>query len=156
MKTLEEIINDYENKKYQAEYPNRDNYKFIENEDETIKQNRERKLKLENDYKTNVSEYRKKQSILSEKLKDDIIKTQIGCGLSKEKLERIGRVAADLQRQPAGSFVNNSNTFTASIADKATGAVKHAVNVVGLKSVGVPLGDLVKNLGEGWFDKENL
>lgn len=45
-----------------------------------------------------------------------------------ETLEQLGNVARYTQEQPAGHYVNNSNTFVASAAEGAKGLAEHAVN----------------------------
>lgn len=47
-----------------------------------------------------------------------------------EHLQSLGDVARYTQAQPRGSFVNNSNTFTAAVASHAKGLAETAVNTV--------------------------
>lgn len=47
----------------------------------------------------------------------------------RQQVEALGRVARYTQAQPRGSFVNNSNTLTAAMADRAKGAAEVAVNM---------------------------
>jgi len=54
-----------------------------------------------------------------------------------ETLQNLGNVARNIQFQPKGSFVNNSNTFVAAAADKAAGALEGAANVA---AGGIPVG----------------
>lgn len=48
-----------------------------------------------------------------------------------EQIEKLGRVATWTTRQPRGSFVNNSNTFTAAAGDAAIGALESMGNIGG-------------------------
>jgi hypothetical protein len=63
-----------------------------------------------------------------------------------EKLEQLGRVANYTTAQPRGSFVNNSNTFTAAAAEGAKGAVEGAANVA---AAGIPVGTWIRKGMEG-------
>ena len=56
------------------------------------------------------------------------------------QLKTLGNVANYTQFQPRGSFVNNSNTLVGYMAEKAAGGLEAAGNVVGLKTIGYPLG----------------
>lgn len=56
------------------------------------------------------------------------------------QLRTLGNVAAYTQFQPRGSFVNNSNTLVGYLANKAAGGAEQVGNVIGLKTVGYPLG----------------
>lgn len=55
-------------------------------------------------------------------------------------LRTLGNVANYTQFQPRGSFVNNSNTLVGYLADKGAGALETGANVVGLKTIGYPVG----------------
>lgn len=59
---------------------------------------------------------------------------------SQLQLRTLGNVAAYTQFQPRGSFVNNSNTLVGYLANKAAGGAEQVGNVIGLKTVGYPLG----------------
>lgn len=56
------------------------------------------------------------------------------------QLKTLGNVANYTQFQPRGSFVNNSNTLVGYMAEKAAGGLETAGNIVGLKTIGYPLG----------------
>lgn len=60
-------------------------------------------------------------------------------------LQTVGQVADWIQRQPAGSFVNNSNTFT-SMAGKT--ALKTAEGMGNYAAFGVPVGSFARDLIE--------
>jgi hypothetical protein len=47
----------------------------------------------------------------------------------RQQVEALGRVARYTQAQPRGSFVNNSNTLTAAVAERAKGAAEVAANM---------------------------
>ena len=59
---------------------------------------------------------------------------------SQLQLRTLGNVAAYTQFQPRGSFVNNSNSLVSYMAEKAAGGLEQAGNIIGLKTVGYPLG----------------
>lgn len=59
---------------------------------------------------------------------------------SQLQLRTLGNVAAYTQFQPRGSFVNNSNTLVGYLANKAAGGLEQAGNIMGLKTMGYPLG----------------
>ncbi|MGH8240947.1 MAG: hypothetical protein ACREXP_28560, partial [Steroidobacteraceae bacterium] len=63
-----------------------------------------------------------------------------------DQLEQLGRVATRTTQQPRGSFVNNSNTFTAAAAEGVKGAAEGAANVA---AVGVPVGTWIRKGMEG-------
>src|SRR5262249_44813035 len=54
-----------------------------------------------------------------------------------EQLQTLGNVARYTQAQPRGSFVNNSNTFTAGAADYGASGLEGVANVA---AHGVPVG----------------
>lgn len=64
------------------------------------------------------------------------IRALVGTGTA-EKLDDLGDVARYTQSQPRGSFVNNSNTAVAQMANYGAGALEGAVNVA---AHGVPVG----------------
>ena len=59
---------------------------------------------------------------------------------SQLQLKTLGNVAGYTQFQPRGSFVNNSNTLVGYLANKAAGGAETIGNIIGLKTVGYPLG----------------
>jgi len=59
---------------------------------------------------------------------------------SQLKLRTLGNVANYTQFQPRGAFVNNSNTLVGYLANKAAGGLETAGNLIGLKTIGYPLG----------------
>lgn len=65
-------------------------------------------------------------------------KTRIVMGPdASQTLEKLGNVARYTQEQPRGSYVNNSNTFVASVANAAKSSLEGAANVA---AHGVPVG----------------
>jgi hypothetical protein len=56
------------------------------------------------------------------------------------QLKTLGNVANYSQFQPRGSFVNNSNTLVGYLAEKAAGGLEATGNVIGLKTLGYPIG----------------
>lgn len=81
--------------------------------------------------------YNKALQALSPKIRS-LVSPQVA-----EQLERLGNVARYTSAQPAGSFVNNSNTFVAGAADHAATAVEGMAN---LKAGGVPVGTWTRHL----------
>jgi hypothetical protein len=65
---------------------------------------------------------------------------------SAETLSTLGNVAGYVKGQPAGSFVNNSNTFTALAGEHAKNALEGAVNVA---AKGVPVGTWIRKAAQG-------
>ena len=65
-------------------------------------------------------------------------------GESAQKLKSLGNVAAYIQNQPKGSFVNNSNSAVAFLADKAASALETAGNVMLGGKYGIPAGSIVR------------
>ncbi len=65
---------------------------------------------------------------------------------SQLQLRTLGNVAAYTQFQPRGSFVNNSNTLVGYLANKAAGGLEQAGNVMGLKTLGYPLGSEARRI----------
>lgn len=59
-----------------------------------------------------------------------------------EQAQALGNVARLTQVQPRGHFVNNSNTFTASMAEHAKSAAEGMANVA---AHGIPVGTFVRN-----------
>lgn len=64
---------------------------------------------------------------------------------SVQKLKSLGNVAAYIQNQPKGSFVNNSNSAVAFLADKAASAMEGMANVVGGGKFGLPVGTMIRS-----------
>ncbi len=60
-------------------------------------------------------------------------------------LQTVGDVANWIQSQPAGSFVNNSNTFTAAAGNAAARTAEGAVNYA---AHGIPIGTFARGLLE--------
>ncbi len=71
----------------------------------------------------------------------------------KKQLEDLGAVARYTQIQPRGSFVNNSNTMTAAVAEHAKGAAEGAVNVA---SGGIPIGTWLRKLGGKYVEHKTI
>lgn len=63
-----------------------------------------------------------------------------------EQLSTLGNVARYVKGQPAGSYVNNSNTFTALAGEHAKTALEGAVNVA---AKGVPVGTWIRKAAQG-------
>lgn len=66
-------------------------------------------------------------------------------GNTANQLKTLGNVASYIQHQPKGSFVNNSNSTVAYLADKAAGALETMGNVVGGGKVGLPIGTMIRS-----------
>jgi hypothetical protein len=65
-------------------------------------------------------------------------------GETAGQLKNLGNVAGYIQNQPKGSFVNNSNSAVAFLADKAAGALEAAGNVALGGKFGIPAGSIVR------------
>jgi hypothetical protein len=65
------------------------------------------------------------------------------------QLKTLGNVANYTQFQPRGAFVNNSNTLVGYLANKAAGGLETAGNVIGLKTIGYPLGSEGRRIVQG-------
>ena len=65
------------------------------------------------------------------------------------QLKTLGNVANYTQFQPRGAFVNNSNTLVGYLANKAAGGLETAGNVIGLKTIGYPLGSEGRRVIQG-------
>jgi hypothetical protein len=65
------------------------------------------------------------------------------------QLKTLGNVANYTQFQPRGAFVNNSNTLVGYLANKAAGGLETAGNVIGLKTIGYPLGSESRRVIQG-------
>jgi hypothetical protein len=68
---------------------------------------------------------------------------------SQLKLRTLGNVANYTQFQPRGAFVNNSNTLVGYLANKAAGGLETAGNLIGLKTIGYPLGSEGRRVIQG-------
>ena len=65
------------------------------------------------------------------------------------QLKTLGNVANYTQFQPRGAFVNNSNTLVGYLANKAAGGLETAGNVIGMKTIGYPLGSEGRRIVQG-------
>ncbi len=65
------------------------------------------------------------------------------------QLKTLGNVANYTQFQPRGTFVNNSNSLVSYLANKAAGGLETAGNVIGLKTIGYPLGSEGRRVIQG-------
>lgn len=65
------------------------------------------------------------------------------------QLKTLGNVANYTQFQPRGAFVNNSNTLVGYLANKAAGGAETVGNVIGLKTIGYPLGSEGRRVIQG-------
>jgi hypothetical protein len=70
-----------------------------------------------------------------------------------DQLDTLGKVANYTQFQPKGSFVNNSNTFTAAAAKYGTKSAEGAVNYA---FHGLPVGSLARSFIEGRAGKAQV
>jgi len=70
-----------------------------------------------------------------------------------DKVRTLGNVARYTQAQPRGSFVNNSNTFTAQAAEHAKGMAEGAVNYM---FKGVPVGTMARKAMQGKADTATI
>ena len=68
-------------------------------------------------------------------------------------LEKLGAYARSVQEQPAGSFVNNSNTFTAAAGRTAAKAAEGAMNYA---AHGLPVGTALRHVGDKFFTKRGI
>jgi hypothetical protein len=77
-----------------------------------------------------------------------------------QQLKQLGRTARNIQERPVGSYVNESNTLTGAIAEKAKSGVELGLNLVGGGQAGVPLGTMlrsgVRNVKEAKKVRESL
>lgn len=63
----------------------------------------------------------------------------------EKQLKTLGNVARYTQVRPKGSYVNESNTFTASLGEKAKAGAEQAVNLGSVKAgIPLPLGSMVR------------
>ncbi len=81
--------------------------------------------------KFSQARYNKRLEALSPKL-GDLFEPK-----SAQTLQQLGRYARYIQEQPAGSFVNNSNTLTAALGKGVAGSLEGVANVA---AHGVPVG----------------
>jgi hypothetical protein len=70
-----------------------------------------------------------------------------------DQVRTLGNVARYTQAQPRGSFVNNSNTFTAAAAEHAKGVVEGAANYM---AHGVPVGTWARKAIQGKADQATI
>lgn len=64
---------------------------------------------------------------------------------SAKNLRTLGKVSAYSTNQPAGAYVNNSNTLTGAIREGAVGVAEHAANAAGMShGVPVPMGTMAR------------
>ena len=89
MKTISEVIQAMFNGDYTQNDPCPTQEKFIENEDETIKENRLRKEKLKTEYDDLVKKWYDKKTALNNQFREDCIATEIDCGFNRAQLEII-------------------------------------------------------------------
>ncbi len=75
---------------------------------------------------------------------------------SQLQLRTLGNVAGYTQFQPRGAFVNNSNTLVGYLANKFVGGLEAAGNVVGLKTVGYPLGSEARRVRESARERKEI
>lgn len=74
-----------------------------------------------------------------------------------QQLKQLGRTARYVQERPAGSFVNESNTFVAGMAEKAKTSAEHGINwMAGGYPVGTILRGAASNIKEAKKVKESL
>lgn len=72
------------------------------------------------------------------------------------QLKTLGNVANYTQFQPRGAFVNNSNTLVGYLANKAAGGLETAGNVIGLKTIGYPLGSEGRRVIQGARERSEV
>lgn len=65
-------------------------------------------------------------------------------GNTANQLKTLGNVAGYIQNQPKGSFVNNSNSTVAYLAEKAAQGLETLGNVVGGGKFGLPVGTMIR------------
>ena len=74
-----------------------------------------------------------------------------------KQLKALGNTARNIQERPSGSYVNESNTFVAGLAEKAKTALEHGVNYT---FAGYPVGTLARNaasnIGEAKKIKQSM
>jgi len=74
-----------------------------------------------------------------------------------QQLKQLGRTARNIQERPAGSYVNESNTFVAGLAEKAKTGIEHGVNYAfGGYPVGTIARNAASNVGESRKLKQSL
>jgi hypothetical protein len=77
-----------------------------------------------------------------------------------QQLKQLGRTARNIQERPVGSYVNESNTLTGAIAEKAKSGIELGLNLAGGGQAGVPLGTMlrsgVRNVKEAKKVRESL
>jgi len=75
-------------------------------------------------------------------------------GETAGQLKSLGNVASYIQNQPKGSFVNNSNSAVAYLAEKAAGALETAANVAGGGKIGLPVGTMIRSKAQEFKAKK--
>ena len=75
---------------------------------------------------------------------------------SQLQLRTLGNVAAYTQFQPRGSFVNNSNTLVGYLAEKAAGGLEQAGNLMGLKTMGYPIGSEARRVIQSARERQEV
>lgn len=106
--------------------------------------------RIDRDYKGVFANagYNKAIRALEEQSKLDLLLGQKTAETSRE----LGQVAFDLKHQSEGAFVNNSNSTTALLAEKATDALEGILNY---KTGGIPIAsEIRKKFAEGRIAKE--
>jgi len=92
MKSINEIREDYNKGKYSPTIPYPSKQRFVENDDETIRQNNERKELLLVEYKKKLQEYKTIEVALWNQLIEDCLKTEIGV-LNLKQVELVWNLA---------------------------------------------------------------
>lgn len=64
---------------------------------------------------------------------------------TRGNLDKLGRVARDVQSYPSGHYVNTSNTFVASMGERAKDLAEAAGNRVALGTTALPLGTIIRD-----------
>jgi hypothetical protein len=62
-----------------------------------------------------------------------------------QQLKQLGRTARNIQERPPGSYVNESNTLTAAMAEKVKGGVELGLNLAGGGQYGIPFGTMLRS-----------
>lgn len=87
---------------------------------------------------------------------DPKILSIVGSEVDKQ-LKQLGRTARNIQERPAGSYVNESNTFVAGLAEKAKTGIEHGINYTfGGYPVGTIARNAASNVGEARKLKQSL
>ena len=90
---------------------------------------------------------------------DENGKLDILFGQDAELIRKLGRTGQRIEFRPKGSYVNESNTLTGSVSEKAKSAAEDVVNLATSKT-GIPVGTIArsqfKKIGENKKAKESL